>query len=136
MGFDRKNQSYFPSFGVTIIPVLYVPALSTATEQVFKNAKVTKRTEVAKDIFENKEESGGKNITEKPKSKEEHAFGKLNNLCDLDNFTDNEFFKKSAPTKRTDVGKDILKEFKNVKADDDDDDDKYEKKGKVVKRVI
>ena len=104
-------------------------------KEIFKNAKVTKRTEVAKDIFESKEESGGKEITEKPKSKEEHVFGKLNNLCDLDNFTDKEFFKSSGPTKRTDVGKDILKEFKNIKADDDDDDDKYEKKGKVVKKL-
>jgi hypothetical protein len=105
-------------------------------KEIFKNSKVTKRTEVAKDIFESKEESGGKEITEKPKSKEEHTYGKLNNLCDLDNFTDKEFFKKYSPTKRTDVGKDILKEFKNIKdEDDDDDDEKYEKKGKVVKKL-
>jgi len=104
-------------------------------KEVFKNAKVTKRTDVAKDIFENKEESGGKNITEKSKSKEENSHGKLNNLCDLENFTEKDFFKSSGPTKRTDVAKDILKEFKNIKDEDDDDDDKYEKKGKVVKKL-
>jgi len=105
-------------------------------KEVFKNAKVTKRTEVAKDIFENKEESGGKNITEKSKSKEENSYGKLNNLCCLNDFSEKDLFKKSGPTKRTDVAKDILKEFKNIKdEDDDDDDEKSEKKGKVVKKM-
>jgi len=103
-------------------------------KEVFKNAKATKRTEVAKDILERKEESG-ENVSEKSKTKEEHSYGKLNNLCDLENFTEKDFFKSYGPTKRTDVAKDILKEFKNIKADDDEDDDKYEKKGKVVKKL-
>ena len=107
---------------------------SFSEKEVFKASKQTKRTEVGKDVLL---ENTGKDIfKEKAKSKEEHAFNKLNNLVCLDDFSADKYTKKSKPSKRTEVGKDILQEKKSEKkskdddCDDDCDDDDEEEKPK------
>ena len=101
-----------------------------------KNIKATKRTEVAKDVLEGKEYTGKDVFDEKPKSKEEVVYKKLNNLCCLDEFTEKEVLKDNKPTKRTGVAKDVLHEKKEEEkectckkctCDDDDDEEKEEK---------
>ena len=86
-------------------------------EKICKKPKTTKRTDVAKDILEANNEypkDWGKDITEKPKTKDTIANGKLHNLISLDDFGS-----KTLPnndqkhSKRTETGKDIINEGNN-----------------------
>lgn len=76
----------------------------------FKKTAPTKRTDVAKDVLKENAYVVGKDVNEKPKSKEEHNFKQLHNLIKLDDFTQKTPDTSAKPTKRTDVAKDVLKE--------------------------
>jgi len=106
-------------------------------KEIFKSSKVTKRTDVAKDVLQENAYVEGKDILkDKMVGKDEIKSKELNNLICLCDFTKNAPNGTTKYTKRTDVAKDILKEFKNVKDiedDDDDDDDKVIKKSKKCK---
>ena len=80
-----------------------------------KKPKVTKRTEVAKDILHENVEVIGKDIfKDKPKQTDKVEFKNLNNLISLDDFTQNIPDTSVKATKRTDVAKDIIKEEKET----------------------
>lgn len=80
-------------------------------KKFFKKSTPTKRTEVAKDILESVETTG-KNVNERPKSKEEVVFKKFNNIYSINDFTEKDIIKSNKPTKRTEVANDILQEKK------------------------
>jgi hypothetical protein len=86
-----------------------------------KKAKVTKRTEVAKDVLEGKEFTGKDVFGEKSKEKahagiaDHTGLKKLNNLISLDQYTEKQALKDAKKTKRTDVAKDVLQEKKEEK---------------------
>jgi hypothetical protein len=83
-------------------------------KKVFKQSKPTKRTEVAKDVIEEKVESS--------------QYNKYHNLISLDEFSEKDFMKTTKQTKRTEVGKDVLNEKKKKKEDCDDEEEKDDKK--------
>lgn len=81
----------------------------------FKKTSPTKRTDVAKDVLKENAYVVGKDVNEKPKSKEEHNFKQLHNLIKLDDFTQKTPDTSAKPTKRTDVAKDVIKEsYENI----------------------
>lgn len=105
-------------------------------KEIFKSIKSTKRTDVAKDVLQENAYVVGKDVLkDKMIGKDEIKSKELNNLISLSDFTKEAPNGNSKYTKRTDVGKDIIREFKSVKVDedDDDDDDKEVKKGKKCK---
>lgn len=76
-------------------------------KDIMKKSKTTKRTDVAKDIFEKAEVTGKDVFSEdKMKNKQEIVTKSLNNLYSLDQYTE----KTVKKTKRTDVAKDVLQE--------------------------
>lgn len=88
-------------------------------DKLDKKAKVTKRTDVAKDVLQENAYVLGKDVlNDKLKGKETHAAKGLNNLISLEDFTKSVPATKAKSTKRTDVAKDIL-EKKKMKEDDD-----------------
>ena len=105
-----------------------------STDKVFKKAKTTKRTEVAKDILQENAYVVGKDVlNDKMKGKEVIKTKELNNLICLDDFTKETPKTSAKSTKRTEVAKDVLQEKMKAKAKekeeccDDDDDDKKSK---------
>ena len=102
-------------------------------DKVNKKAKVTKRTEVAKDVLQENAYVLGKDVLkEKLPNKEDHIkTGKgLNNLISLSDFTKAVPATKDHVTKRTSTGKDVLLEKKKAKEDKPCDCEKETKKDK------
>lgn len=96
-----------------------------------KKSKVTKRTEIGKDILaeSNIEYSKDwvKNVDEKPKQKQIIVSNNYNNLISLDDFGSKELPKNvHKQTKRTEVGKDILLEKSKKSKDEKECKDKKE----------
>mgnify|MGYP005875871547 CR=1 FL=1 len=99
-----------------------------SVEKLNKKPKVTKRTNVAKDVLqENAYVTGKKELSEKPKTKETYVSKKLNNLINLEDFTKSVPNTSAKPTKRTSVAKDIIQEKKSKDNEECEEEEKEEK---------
>ena len=82
-------------------------------KELEQKKKPTKRTDVAKDVLNEKDTTGKNVFTEdKMKKKEEVEKKGLNNLISLDQFSEGEVMKDAKKTKRTEVAKDVVQESK------------------------
>ena len=81
-------------------------------KELEQKKKSTKRTDVAKDILQEKSETGKDVFTEKPQKVEKMSKKDLNNLISFDDYSEKEVLKDVKKTKRTDVAKDVVQEKK------------------------